>query len=94
MQNDRPRANVTDDSSDSDIGDEDEADWHDKVHMEELTRHRSKLSQAMNVEVCLHFFNSFPTQSGFCRRQYGRFWPRHLDFPPQKAHIFSAGLGS
>jgi hypothetical protein len=56
MQNDRPRANVTDDSSDGDIEDEDEADWHDELNVEELTRHRFKLSQAMNVEVCLHFF--------------------------------------
>jgi len=94
MQNDQPRANVTDDGSDGDIKDKDEADWHDEVNVEELApRHRSKL-RFWTLRCARISFNSFPTQSGFCRRQYGRFRPCHLDLPPQKAHIFSAGLGS
>jgi hypothetical protein len=83
MQNDRPRANVTDDSSDSNIKDEDEADWHDKVNVEELTRHRSELSQAMNVEVCLHFLSFFSKfKAGFVDANMAGFghiiWTFHI----------------
>lgn len=48
MQNDQPRANVTDGSSDI----EDETDWHDEVNMgEPAPRHRT----AKDVEVRSHF---------------------------------------
>jgi len=54
MQNDRPQAGITDGSSDSDI--EDETDWHDGVDVEGLApRHRSKFSEAMDIEVRSHF---------------------------------------
>lgn len=61
-QNDQPQANTTNGDSDSDI--ENEADWHDEPNLEGLApRHRSKISQAMIIEVRPHSSISFPTQS-------------------------------